>query len=152
VVSFRFVSEILRESQSRHHQFYVQFAKFYFDLLFLTREFFPIMLSGREKGINKFKPLCNCLSKNPASILASSEKGGVFTSPFNQTRTFSSFFIRLKICHIRHKSKSLISAYYMSLISIRFLLHLSPAFIKFVKHLAVKKINLTIQQLNKFTG
>jgi len=43
--------------------------------------------------MDSFNPCCNCLNKKPVSIRASSENGGVFTSPCSQTKSFSSAFM-----------------------------------------------------------
>jgi len=45
----------------------------------------PMAGIGRECGRPNVSPRCNNLSKYPASILASLENGGVFTSPRSQT-------------------------------------------------------------------
>lgn len=44
---------------------------------------------GLEIGRDKDSPLCNSRSKNPASIRASLEKGGVFTTLWSHTRGLS---------------------------------------------------------------
>src|SRR5712691_111414 len=45
----------------------------------------PITGIGHECGRLNVSPRCNSLSRYPASILASLENGGVFTSPRSQT-------------------------------------------------------------------
>src|SRR5437667_389048 len=49
----------------------------------------PIDGIGRECGKLRFSPCCSLPSRYPASILASSEKGGVLIWPCSQTRGFS---------------------------------------------------------------
>src|SRR5262249_21489253 len=49
----------------------------------------PIPRIGRACGIPRFSPRCNRRRRNPASILASLENGGVLISPLSHTRGFS---------------------------------------------------------------
>src|SRR5437879_1031268 len=49
----------------------------------------PIDGIGRECGKLRLSPCCSLPSRYPASILASSEKGGVLIWPCSQTRGFS---------------------------------------------------------------
>src|SRR3989304_3582346 len=48
---------------------------------------------GLDRGSDSLSPFCSFLSRNPASRRASPEKGGVWTSPWSQTRGLSSGFI-----------------------------------------------------------
>src|ERR1051326_6889931 len=57
---------------------------------------FPIEGIGRECGRDNLSPACKRRKRNPASILASLEKGGVFTSPWSHTSGLSVLFIQYK--------------------------------------------------------
>ena len=50
---------------------------------------FPMERMGLECGICSCSPLCSRRSRNPASTRASTENGGVFTSPCNHTSGLS---------------------------------------------------------------
>lgn len=49
----------------------------------------PIEGMGRDEGSDSLSPSCKRRSRNPASRRASSDQGGVFTSPWSQTRGLS---------------------------------------------------------------
>jgi hypothetical protein len=65
-------------------------------------QFVPMLGIGRDSGIANRSPSCSIRSRNPASLRASGEKGGDFTSPCIQT---SGFGTTNNICHIRHIRK-----------------------------------------------
>jgi len=55
---------------------------------------------GRACGRPRLSPSCNLRSRNPASTRASALKGGVFTSPFNQTSGL--FSVRAMISYVQY--------------------------------------------------
>src|SRR5260370_8258848 len=55
---------------------------------------------GRECGRARLSPFCNLRSRKPASSRASALKGGVFTSPFNQTSGL--FSVRAMVPYVQY--------------------------------------------------
>jgi hypothetical protein len=87
----------------------IRYIKRQFPALSLIRSSWhltPTEGMGLEAGIPSDSPCCKRRRRNPVSSLASSDRGGVLTSPCNQARGLSFGLMGGSICQNGHTAKS----------------------------------------------